>query len=135
MAEENTLSANELYFEQVEDEQGLQLTIEDDLRKNLIGLINDRFTSAESARDLDESRWLDAYHNYRGLYAKNVKFRESEKSRVFIKVTKTKVLAAFGQLVEVIFGSGKFPIGIAETKVPEGVAEHAHLDINNRKSF
>ena len=131
MAEENTLTANEIYFEQVEDEQGLQLTLEENLRKNLVGLINDRFTSAESARDLDESRWLNAYHNYRGLYAKNVKFRESEKSRVFIKVTKTKVLAAFGQLVEVIFGSGKFPIGVSETKVPEGVAEHAHLDINN----
>ena len=131
MAEENTLTANELYFEQVEDEQGLQLTLEDNLRKNLIGLINDRFTSAESSRDLDEGRWLNAYHNYRGMYAKNVKFRESEKSRVFVKVTKTKVLAAFGQLVEVIFGSGKFPIGVSETKVPEGVAEHAHLDINN----
>ena len=131
MAEENTLTANELYFEQVEDEQGLQLTLEDNLRKNLVGLINDRFTSAESSRDLDESRWLNAYHNYRGMYAKNVKFRESEKSRVFVKVTKTKVLAAFGQLIEVIFGSGKFPIGVSETKVPEGVAEHAHLDINN----
>ena len=131
MAEENTLTANELYFEKVEDEQGLQLTLEENLRKNLIGLINDRFVSSESARDLDESRWLNAYHNYRGLYSKNVKFRESEKSRVFVKVTKTKVLAAFGQLIEVIFGSGKFPIGITETKVPEGVAEHAHLDINN----
>jgi len=131
MAEENTLTANEIYFEQVEDEQGLQLTLEENLRKNLVGLINDRFASAESARDLDEGRWLTAYHNYRGLYAKNVKFRESEKSRVFVKVTKTKVLAAFGQLIEVIFGSGKFPIGVSETKVPEGVAEHAHLDINN----
>ena len=131
MEEENTLTANEIYFEKVEDEQGLQLTLEENLRKNLIGLINDRFASAESARDLDEGRWLTAYHNYRGLYAKNVKFRESEKSRVFVKITKTKVLAAFGQLIEVIFGSGKFPIGVSETKVPEGVAEHAHLDINN----
>ena len=131
MEEENTLTANEIYFEKVEDEQGLQLTLEENLRKNLTGLINDRFASAESARDLDEGRWLTAYHNYRGLYAKNVKFRESEKSRVFVKITKTKVLAAFGQLIEVIFGSGKFPIGVSETKVPEGVAEHAHLDINN----
>ena len=60
MAEENTLTANELYFEKVEDEQGLQLTLEENLRKNLIGLINDRFVSSESARDLDESRWLNA---------------------------------------------------------------------------
>ena len=128
---ENTLTSNDLYFEEVEDEKGLNLTLEENLQNNLVGLIQDRFESAESARDLDEKRWLEAYHNYRGLYGKSVRFRESEKSRVFVKVTKTKVLAAFGQLVDVIFGSNKFPIGVSETKVPEGVAEHAHLDIQN----
>ena len=98
MEEENTLTANEIYFEKVEDEQGLQLTLEENLRKNLTGLINDRFASAESARDLDEGRWLTAYHNYRGLYAKNVKFRESEKSRVFVKITKSTVIAAYRRI-------------------------------------
>jgi len=131
MAEENSLTANELYFEQVEDEQGMQLTLEESLRNNFVGLLMDRYEQAESARDLDEGRWLDAYHNYRGLYGKNIRFRESEKSRVFVKVTKTKVLAAFGQLVDVIFGANKFPIGIAETKVPEGISEYAHLDAQN----
>src|SRR6056300_342576 len=103
MAEENSLTANEIYFEEVEDEHGFQLTLEESLRNNFVGLIMDRYQSAENARDLDEQRWLDAYHNYRGLYGKNVRFRESEKSRVFVKVTKTKVLAAFGQLVDVVF--------------------------------
>ena len=125
--DENNLTSNELYFEQVEDEQGLQLTLEESLRNNFVGLLMDRYEQAESARDLDERRWLEAYHNYRGLYGKNVRFRESEKSRIFVKVTKTKVLAAFGQLVDVIFGANKFPIGIAETKVPEGISEYAHL--------
>ena len=128
---ENNLTSNELYFQQEEDEQGINLTLEENLQNNLVGLIEDRFLSAENARDLDESRWLTAYHNYRGLYGKNVRFRESEKSRVFVKITKTKVLAAYGQLVDVIFGANKFPIGISETKVPEGVAEHAHLDTQN----
>ena len=128
---ENTLSANSIYFEDVQDEQGMNLTLDEQLQNNLAGLIQDRFTSAESARDLDEKRWLEADHNYRGLYGKNIRFRESEKSRVFVKVTKTKLLAAFGQLVDVIFGANKFPIGISETKVPEGVAEHAHLDTAN----
>tara|TARA_R100000781_G_C4081958_1_gene128007 strand:+ start:1931 stop:4117 length:2187 start_codon:yes stop_codon:yes gene_type:complete len=130
MAEENSLTANELYFEDVEDEQGLELTLEESLRNNLVALLIDRYQAAESARDLDESRWITSYQNYRGLYAKDVRFRESEKSRVFVKVTKTKVLAAFGQLVDVIFGANKFPIGISETKMPEGVAEYAHLDNN-----
>jgi hypothetical protein len=129
--EENTLTANELYFQKVDDEQGLILTLEESLRNNLVGLLKNRFELAETARKADEDRWITAYHNYRGLYGQNVKFRESEKSRVFVKVTKTKVLAAFGQLVDVIFGGNKFPIGISETKMPEGSEEYAHLDTQN----
>ena len=129
--EENTLTANELYFQKVDDEQGLILTLEESLRNNLVGLLKNRFELAETARKADEDRWITAYHNYRGLYGQNVKFRESEKSRVFVKVTKTKVLAAFGQLVDVIFGGNKFPIGISETKIPEGSSEYAYLDAQN----
>ena len=128
MVEENSLTSNELYFEKVEDEQGINLTLEESLQNNLVSLLQDRFMSAEHSRDLDESRWLTAYHNYRGLYGKNVRFRESEKSRIFVKVTKTKVLAAFGQLVDVVFGANKFPIGVTETKVPEGVSEFARVE-------
>ena len=129
--EDNTfLNANNLY-EDVEGEAGKTLSLEEDQQRNLIGIIKGRYAQAENARDVAEKRWIRAYENYRGLYAKNVKFRESEKSRVFVKITKTKVLAAFGQLVDVIFGTGKFPIGIGETKVPEGETDMAHLDINN----
>ena len=131
MVEDNTfLRANNIY-EEVEGESGVQLTLEEDQQRNIIGTIKDRFQIAEDARQTDERRWLRAYENYRGLYAKNIKFRESEKSRVFVKVTKTKVLAAFGQLVDVIFGTGKFPIGISETKIPEGETDYAHLDTSN----
>ena len=125
---ENTLTANGIYFGDVEGEDGLELTLEENLRNNLVGLITDRYVSAKSSRDLDEQRWLTAYHNYRGLYGKNVRFRESEKSRIFVKVTKTKVLAAFGQLVDVVFGANKFPIGISETKMPEGISQYGHVD-------
>ena len=124
------LNADNLY-EEVEGETGVKLTLEEDQQRNLIGIIKGRFAQAEDARQTDEKRWLRAYENYRGLYSKGVKFRESEKSRVFVKITKTKVLAAFGQLVDVIFGTGKFPIGIAETKIPEGETDFAHLDISN----
>ena len=129
--EENTfLNANNLY-EDVEGESGKTLSLEEDQQKNLIGIIKGRYAQAENARDIAEKRWIQAYENYRGLYAKNVKFRESEKSRVFVKITKTKVLAAFGQLVDVIFGTGKFPIGVSETKMPEGETDIAHLNIKN----
>ena len=128
--ENSFLTANDIYVE-VEGESGKSLSLEEDQQNNLVGIVKGRYYNAEEKRDLDERRWLRAYENYRGLYSKSVKFRDSEKSRVFVKITKTKVLAAFGQLVDVIFGTGKFPIGIQETKIPEGELESAHLDINN----
>ena len=124
-------NADNLFFEDVEGEQGKALVLEDDQKLNLVGIIQSRFSDAETARISHENRWLKAYRNYRGLYNKHIKFRESEKSKVFVKITKTKVLAAFGQLVDVVFGTGKFPIGVRETKMPEGVAEYAHLDTQN----
>ena len=124
------LTADNIY-EDVEGEAGKNLSLEEDQQLNLVGIIKSRFALAEESRDSDERRWLRSYENYRGLYNKSVKFRESEKSRIFVKITKTKVLAAFGQLVDVIFGTGKFPIGIAETKLPEGEKEDAFLDFQN----
>jgi len=125
---ENTfLNADNLY-EEVEGEAGKNLALEFGQKENLVGIIQSRFYQAEDARNSDERRWLRAYENYRGLYNKSIKFRDSEKSRIFVKITKTKVLAAFGQLVDVIFGTGKFPIGIQETRIPEGEFGQAHLD-------
>jgi hypothetical protein len=109
-------TADEIYFAAEETAGGLELDLEEDVRNRFVGLVEDRYASAEQARDFDEKRWLTAYHNFRGIYNKNVRFRESEKSKVFVKVTKTKVLAAFGQLVDVIFGTGQFPIGVRETQ-------------------
>ena len=126
--EEMMDTANEIYFESEETAGGMELNLEEDVRNRFVGLIQDRFLEASDARDFDEQRWLKAYHNYRGIYNKNVRFRESEKSKVFVKVTKTKVLAAFGQLVDVIFGTGEFPIGVRETKLPEGIAMYSHME-------
>ena len=132
MAEnDNTFLNADHIYEEVEGESGKALNLMPDQKLNLAGLIASRFQTAEDSRKLHESRWLTAYQNYRGLYGKKVRFRESEKSRVFVKVTKTKVLAAFGQLIDVIFGTGKFPIGIRETKIPEGEVSQAHLDTQN----
>ena len=132
MAEQDNtfLNADEIYMD-VEGESGKELNLEEDQKLNLVGIINSRFEAAETARNSDEKRWITAFENYRGLYKKNQKFRESEKSRIFVKITKTKVLAAFGQLVDVMFGTGKFPIGISETKIPEGELGQAHLDVSN----
>ena len=69
----------------------------------LVGLIRSKFQEAETSKIYDEKRWLKAYRNYRGIYGPEMAFRDNEKSRVFVKVTKTKVLASFGQIIEVLF--------------------------------
>ena len=61
-------------------------------------------------------------------------FRDSEKSKVFVKVTKTKVLAAYGQLIEVLFSQGKFPISVSPTTDPSGIEKYAHIKPNNMKN-
>jgi len=114
-SDNNNINSNEETNEEVE-------------ATRLAGFVYNKFDESERARRSDEERWLEAFHNYRGKYYKNVHFREHEKSRVFVKVTKTKVLAAYGQLVDVLFSANKFPISVEETKVPEGVAKIAHLN-------
>ena len=128
--EENTfLNADNLYVD-VEGEDGKSLQLEEGQSRNLVGIIKSRFAEAERARQGDEDRWLQSYQNFRGLYGKRVRFRESEKSRVFIKVTKTKTVAAYGQLIDVLFGTGEFPISVKETRLPEGIAKEAHIELN-----
>lgn len=94
----------------------------------IISFVKERYQRASDARLGEETRWLQAYRNYRGIYAPEVQFTDTEKSRVFIKVTKTKVLAAYGQITEVLFGNNRFPISINPTTLPEGVAETVFFD-------
>ena len=95
---------------------------------NIIPFVMERYKRAEDYRYQDEERWLRAYRNYRGLYGPDVQFTEAEKSRVFIKVTKTKTLAAYGQIVDVLFANNKFPLSIEPTELPEGVVADVHFD-------
>ena len=99
----------------------------DESYSNLGYLVESRLKESEQARLYDEKRWLRSYRNYRGIYSSDMAFRDSEKSRVFVKITKTKVLAAYGQLIEVLFSQGKFPIGIFPTTDPIGVEKYAHI--------
>lgn len=97
----------------------------------IIGFVTERYTRAEESRRADETRWLKAYRNYRGLYGPDVQFTETEKSRVFVKVTKTKVLAAYGQITDVLFSNSKFPLTIDPSVLPDGVAESVHSDLKD----
>ena len=108
--------------------EDVENSFEDTDVSNIIPFIMERYNRAEDYRQQDEERWLRAYRNYRGLYGPDVQFTEAEKSRVFIKVTKTKTLAAYGQIVDVLFANNKFPLSVDPTELPEGVVDTVHLD-------
>ena len=124
MAEEDiTLDSDSISLEDTEDSE-----IADAGVSGIIPFIQERYDRAEDYRRNDEERWLRSYTNYRGIYGSDVQFTEAEKSRVFIKVTKTKTLAAYGQIVDVLFAGNKFPISIEPTILPEGVASDVNFD-------
>ena len=97
---------------------------------DIVSFVKGKFNKAETNRRGDEERWIQAYRNYRGLYGPDVQFTEAEKSRVFVKVTKTKTLAAYGQIIDVLFGNNMFPLTVNPTKLPDGVAESVHINID-----
>lgn len=109
------------------------INAEDKVTGPIVQLLMEKYTKAETTRRIDEERWLRAYRNYRGIYGPEVQFTETEKSRVFIKVTKTKTLAAYGQIVDVLFSNNSFPISVDPTVLPDGVAEDVSFDPNEAK--
>tara|TARA_R110002012_G_scaffold322073_1_gene554625 strand:+ start:2354 stop:4447 length:2094 start_codon:yes stop_codon:yes gene_type:complete len=96
--------------------------------QGIVGYVKDKFQSAEDGRYTHEQRWLKAYKNFRGIYDSTTQYRDSERSKVFLRITKTKVLAAFGQITDILFANKKFPIVVESSPVPEGIAEFAHME-------
>lgn len=94
----------------------------------LLSYIKERWNRAVRGKLPDEERNLKAYQNFRGLYGAEVKFRADEKSQAFIKITKTKVLAAYGQVQDIVFASDKFPISIEPSVLPEGMPSDVHVN-------
>jgi len=125
MAEQDeiTIDDDSIALEDAEDSVASDVNV-----SGIIPFVMDRYQRAEDYRYNDEERWLRSYRNYRGLYGSDVQFTEAEKSRVFIKITKTKTLAAYGQIVDVLFAGNKFPISVEPTVLPEGVAADVNFD-------
>jgi len=98
-------------------------------RPSVVAFVEERFRRSEDSRRGDEDRWLRAYRNYRGLYGPDVQFTDTEKSRIFVKVTKTKTIAAYGQIVDVLFGNNNFPLTVNPTVLPDGVSESVHINL------
>lgn len=122
-AENVTESAT--FLEDVEEDA--PVTTETEL-PGLIGVLNERFDRAKLVREAHERRWLRAYRNYRGEYGSDVVFNDEETSRIFVRITKTKVIAVYGQILDALFANNEIPLTIQPTRVPEGAAEFVNVN-------
>ena len=114
-------------FLEPDEEQAIPIVNPDEQMPGLAGHIRAKFDDAENGRFSYEQRWLQAYKNFRGIYDTTTQYRDSERSRVFIKITKTKVLAAYGQIIDILFANKKFPLVVESTPMPEGIEQFAHM--------
>jgi hypothetical protein len=115
-------------FLQPADDTTVSVHAPEEQMPGLAAYVKSRFEDAENGRYAHEQRWLQAYKNFRGIYDSTTQYRDSERSKVFVRITKTKVLAAFGQIIDILFANKKFPLVVEATPVPEGIAEFAHME-------
>ncbi len=122
---------NLLGYKQTEKEDD---SLPDDLAEDftsLGGLINSRYHRSKVARQTaQELIWLNCYRAWRGepspeeqAAINSARQRMGAASNVFIKITKTKATAAYGQICEILFANNKFPIGVEPEKKPCGIED------------
>lgn len=95
------------------------------------GLVRSRYQIAKLAKQQEQEQiMLAAYRAWRGELSPEelaavsaARQRMGAASSVFIKITKTKATAAYGQLCEILFANNKFPLGVEPTPNPEGIPE------------
>ena len=114
-------------FLQPDDDTPVPIQNAQEQMPGLAGYIKSKFEDAENGRRSHELKWLQSYKNFKGIYDSTTQYRDSERSKVFIKITKTKVLAAYGQIVDILFSNKKFPLVVEPTPMPEGIEEFAHM--------
>lgn len=128
MAEGLTIETDQTTDETIALREGKDPASESIEYSGLVSFVKERFEKSKNKRLTDEQRWLTAYRNYRGLYSPEVSFTDTEKSRAFIKITKTKVVAAHAQLVDILYSGTKFPLGVEAQNYPIGIADTVHID-------
>lgn len=101
----------------------------------LIDHIRGKKIEATDGRMTTEGTMLSSYRSWRGEHSEDekariarVKERNPLASEIFVRITKTKVQAAFGQISEILFADKDFPIGVEATPVPDGIADSVYLE-------
>lgn len=109
--------------EQEQSELEKQLNVQNPL----IQMVKDRYLQADRARKPKETQWIKNLKAIRGNDATESLRPQSEVSKVYVRTTTTKTKAAYAQINEALLSGDSFPIAVAATPVPTGIAEFVHL--------
>lgn len=102
--------------------------------RSLVALVERKYKQAKEGRRTTEEKWLSNWKQFNSELSAEQKARVAEAqkrnpsaSSIFIPVTKTKTMAAYGQLIDIVFADQKFPLEVKATPQPEGIAEAAYI--------
>ena len=127
-SEQDDLTYDEMANSSGTSTEDLELAVKLSRLVPIVKAKRDRSKRARMA--ITEPKWVKAYYAWRGEYnpaekklIAEAQARNPYNSQVFIKVTKTKVMSAYAQLLDIILANNKIPIEIKSSAEPEGIAE------------
>lgn len=80
------------------------------------------FTEYKESRKETENEWLKDLRQFQGMYEPDVLARLNEsgaRSKVFVGLSRTKVMAAYSRIVDLLFQHGDSYFGIEPTPIPQ----------------
>lgn len=97
----------------------------------IVQYVRSKYEESRMSRRNFETTWLDCYRNFRGVNDGTTTYISTEVSKAFIKITKTKVLAAYGQLLDILFSGKSIPLEIIPNDEPVGIEDAVHIDLED----
>lgn len=101
----------------------------------IAGKVKEMWLEARNARQPNERIWLKCMQAYRGQYTPDelsklgeALQRNPNAATVYVKISKTKTQAAYGQLQEILFANDAFPLNVEPTEMPTGIPEEVYIE-------
>ena len=114
-------------LQQREDDQAIEDAEKERQKFNALGLsLANKYQDWKRAKEPIEKRWLNSLRAFNSQYddkTKAVLDSQPTRSKVFVGLTRTKVMAAYSRLIDLMFQSSDSYWGIEPTPVPE-MPEH-----------
>lgn len=84
--------------------------------------LKDNFQEFKDARKQTEDEWLKDLRQFQAIYEPDVLARLEEsgaRSKVFVGLTRTKVMAAYSRIIDLLFQHGDAYFAVQATEIPQ----------------